>query len=472
MKTNMNRILLSTGTVILVAALTVPARAQFFKQTNLVSDIPGMAALTDPLLVNPWGVSLGPTTPFWVSDAGKAVATLYAVNPTTGVVTKVPLNVSIPGRPSGQVFNGSTDFVVSAGGASGAARFIFAGLNGHVFGWNPGVPPPPTSTQAVDAATGTPPAVYTGIALGMRPSGQFLYAANPAGRRIDVYDHTFTKVTTPGSFTDPNLPAGDAPFNVANIRGRLFVSYTGPTGAINIFDTDGHFIRRFATGGTLLNSWGMVMAPAGFGEFSHALLVGNFNRGNPANGPGLISAFKLEEDDENDEPGEFIGLLKGTNGAPLMIDGLWALIFGTGSASGGNPQVLYFAAGIQNEAHGLFGGLGACHGPVISNASANPNLLAPTNQLTPVAINYSVADDCDPAPVCSLTVGSNGEDGEDGRGNNPDAVVVSPHAVELLASSREDGVVFKIAINCKDKLPLSSRATVQVMVARAQGHDH
>ena len=259
------------------------------------------------------------------------------------------------------------------------------------------------------------------------------------------------------------------------------MSYSGPTGAINVFDTDGHLLKRFATDGTLLNPWGMAVAPADFGKFSNSLLVGNFNRGNPANGPGHISAFDLST-------GEFLGLLKGTDSDPLAIDGLWALVFGNGG-SGGNPSVLYFAAGIQSEQHGLFGSLSACHGPVISGASANPNVLwPPNNQFVPVRVDYSVADDCDPAPVCTLSVssGDSGDEGQDGdndhhdghgddRGNkSQDAIVLDAHTVELLASreGNDNGRIFTISINCKDKLPLSSAATATVTVPHDQDHDH
>jgi uncharacterized protein (TIGR03118 family) len=436
-------------------AATFPAKAQFYTQTNLVSDISGMAMLTDPNLVNPWGVSHSPTSPFWVSDAGKNVSTLYFVSPTTGVVTASSLVVKIPGPPSGQVFNGvSTDFLLAP---NSPALFIFAELNGTVSGWNPNVPAP-GSNQAISEATGPAPAAYTGIALGTRSSGQFLFAANPAGSRIDVYDNTFTKVSVPGTFTDASLPAGDAPFNIANINGSLYVSYTGPTGVINVFDTDGNFIKRFATGGSILNPWGMVVAPSDFGMFANALLVGNFNRGNAANGPGQISAFDLST-------GAFLGLLKGTDGAPLAIDGLWQLIFGNGG-NAGNPGVLYFAAGIVNETHGLFGSLAACHGPVISGASASPNVLwPPNNKFVPVTINYSVADDCDAAPVCSLSV-TNNEDGSN------DAQVVDAHTVDLLASryGKGSGRIYTVAISCQDKLPLSSSTSVTVTVPHDQGH--
>lgn len=475
MKSNTCQYSLCNGVVLALVA-TFSANAQFYKQTNLVSDIAGMAQLQDPQLVNPWGVSHSATSPFWVSDAGKSVSTLYSVNPTTGAVTKSSLVVNVP-VPSGQVFNGiTTDFIVASGSSSGRSLFIFAGLNGKIYGWNPNVPAPPPSTQAQLGATGAPPAAYTGLALGLRSGVQFLYAANPAGNRIDAWDHTFTKATLPGSFTDPTLPAGLVPFNIANINGSLYVSYTpvNPTvvgpGAISVFDTDGNFIKRFATGGPdlqLLDPWGMVVAPADFGKFSNTLLVGNFNTGNAAAGSGYISAFSLEPGADN---GKFLGLLEGTDGKPLSIDGLWQLIFGNGG-NGGNRGELYFAAGIQNQHHGLFGSLSTCHGPLISGATASPNVLwPPNNKFVPVTIGYSVSDDCDAAPACSLSVTA----ADSGHGIDDVAdssIVVDAHTVELRASRNGggDGRVYTVEISCKDKLPLSSSAEVTVTVPHDRG---
>jgi len=355
----------------ILLAATPFASAQFYLQENLVSDLAspsgGAPKIVDSNLVNPWGVAYGPTSPFWVANQGTATATLYSVNGATGVVAKVPLVVQIPASlvgaptgPTGQVFNGGPNFVVSQGGGSGPALFIFSALNGTISGWNPGVPPPPPSKQAVLAATGAPPpTVYTGLAIGTSSKGDVLYAANAAAGRVDVFDRNYVQISLPGSFTDPALPAGDKPFNIVNLDGRLFVTYEGPTGAVNIFDTDGHFIQRFATGGTLHNPWGIALAPPEFGKFSKALLIGNFNHSPGGfNGPGYISAF-------NAVSGEFRGLLDDTSGNPVTIDGLWSLKFGNGH-NGGIPTVLYFSAGIGSapgvnlEKHGLFGSFRPC----------------------------------------------------------------------------------------------------------------
>lgn len=481
MKNNARKLSLLTVSLLTKALLTlvasIPVNAQFYKQTNLVSDVAGSAALQDPMLVNPWGVSRSATSPFWVSDAGKSVATLYSVNPATGAVAKLGLTVTVP-IPSGQLFNGiPADFIVSSGTSSGPSLFIFAGLNGKIYGWNPNVPPPAPSTQAQLGAAGTPPAVYTGITVGLRSGAQFLYAANAAGNRIDVWDHTFTPATLPGNFVDPLLPAGLVPFNITNINGDLYVSYTpaNPTvvgpGAINVFDTDGNFIKRFATGGStlpLLDPWGMAVAPGNFGKFANALLVGNFNTGNAGLGPGHISAFSLAPGADN---GKFLGVLQGTDGNPISIDGLWQLVFGNGGG-GGNPSVLYFSAGIEGQQHGLFASLSACHGPVISGAFASPNVLwPPNNKFVPVMIDYSVTDDCDPAPVCSLSVAA--ADSGGGIDNTADSSrVVDAHAVELLASRNGggNGRIYTVQISCKDKLPLSTNTQVTVTVPHDRGH--
>ena len=462
------RVAFAAGAVLLLAA-ALPVRAQFYLQTNLVSDISGMAQLQDSQLVNPWGVSRSASSPFWVSDAGMSVSTLYSVDPSTGTVTKVPLVVSVP-VPSGQVHNGvATDFVL----AGNTSVFIFASLSGKIYGWT-------GDGSATLAATGAAPAVYTGIALGTISGVQHLYAANPAGNRIDVYDNAFTDVNASfsGKWMDSGLPAGIVPFNVANINGNLFVSYApmSPTvvglGVIDEFDTSGNFIRRFATGDStnvpLYDPWGMALAPSNFGKFSNALLVGDFNLGigtvpPPGGGPGFILAF-------DPATGNFLGRLKGTDGAPLSIDGLWQLVFGNGK-SGGDTGTLYFSAGIQNQKHGLFGSLAACTGPVISDASATPNVLwPPNNKFVAVSIGYSVSDNCDSAPVCTLSVTASDSGG--GVDNLADSyTVVDAHEVELVAARNGggDGRTYSVRITCKDKLPLGSNATVAVTVPHDQG---
>jgi uncharacterized protein (TIGR03118 family) len=327
------------------AAVTPPAAPQFYRQTNLVSDVQGLAPIVDPALVNPWGMAFSGSSPFWLSNTGSNTSTLYSVDGTTGVAAKVALTVTVPGSPTGQVFNGTTDFVISQGGNSGPATFIFDGFTGTITGWNSKV----AATDAVVAATGATGSFYTGLAMGTRGADPFLYAANAGLGRVDVYDKNFKPVTVPGAFADSSLPNGDKPYNVTNINGSLYVTYKGPTPVVDVFDTDGNISKRLATGGSLLNPWGVALAPADFGPFSNAVLVGNFNFGNPASGPGVISAF-------DPGSGQFLGLLRDTEGNPIWIDGLWAIAFGNG-AKGGAKNALYFTAGIQNEKHGLFGSL-------------------------------------------------------------------------------------------------------------------
>lgn len=338
--------------IVAVLAIAVPlsvgANAGGYTQENLVSDQPGVAQLTDPQLVNAWGMSRGPNSPVWVSDNGADVTTLYngAVpgNPESPVA-KV-LTVSIPGgAPTGQVFNDTSAFLLP--GTTTPARFIFIGEDGDLSAWAGG--------PAATLVGHTEGAVYKGLALAHTPSGPRLLAANFHDNRIDVFDGTFTRMPSAGLFTDSTLPAGYAPFNVAEIRGQIFVSYAkqdaageddvaGPGhGFIDIYTTSGAFVERFATHGVLNSPWGMTIAPANFGQFSGNLLVGNF-------GDGRIHAF-----DPN--TGEVLGILRGTSGAPLAIDGLWALM--VGDAVAGGPNSVWFSAGPDEEAHGLLGVLRA-----------------------------------------------------------------------------------------------------------------
>jgi uncharacterized protein (TIGR03118 family) len=330
----------------LVVAVAVPAGAAAggYTQEKLVSDQPGVAQLTDPQLVNAWGMSRGPNTPVWVSDNGADVTTLYngAVpgNPESPVA-KV-LTVSIPGgAPTGQVFNNTSAFLLP--GTTTAARFIFIGEHGDLSAWAGG--PAATFISHTDGA------VYKGLALAHSPSGPMLLAANFHDNRIDVFDGTFAPVPATGMFSDPGLPTGYAPFNVAEIGGQVFVTYAkqdadaeddvaGPAhGFVDVYTTSGAFVKRFASHGVLNSPWGMTIAPASFGQFSGDLLIGNF-------GDGRIHAF-----DPN--TGEVLGTLRGTSGKPLAIDGLWALM--VGDAVAGGPNSIWFSAGPDHEAHGLLG---------------------------------------------------------------------------------------------------------------------
>ncbi|MFO0893065.1 MAG: TIGR03118 family protein [Isosphaeraceae bacterium] len=313
----------------------------FYKQTNLVSDVPGLAKFTDPNLKNPWGISFGPTTFFWVSNQGSDTSTLYnTAGQPQALVVSIPTTGSGPQGPTGQVFNGTgsaTDFLLSNGNA---ARFLFANLNGTISGWNGGA-----AAQIVASATS---AIYTGLAIGSNGSGNFLYAANSAANTIDVFNGTFAQTSLSGSFVDPNLPAGFTVYNIQRFGSSLYVTYENEAtggGVINEFDLNGNFIRRISSngdGGPLDSPWGMAIAPSGFGTFAGKLLVGNED-------DGRISAFDLTT-------GDFVGQLLDESGNPISNTGLWGLAFGNGG-NGGDPNTLYFAAGINGERNGLFGAI-------------------------------------------------------------------------------------------------------------------
>jgi uncharacterized protein (TIGR03118 family) len=322
-------------------ASNVP-RPHTYQQINLVSDQPNVAASMDPDLVNAWGISHGPNTPVWVSDNGTGLTTLYRTDTPGSPVTKV-LTVTIPGGdPTGQLFNDTSAFPVPGNGQ--AARFIFVTENGDVSAWNGG-------STAVSVNPPAHDAVYKGVTLAHGPSGPTLLAADFHNNRIDVYDASFNLVSQPGMFTDRHLPAGYAPFNVAEINGQVFVTYAkqdadrhddvaGPGhGFIDVYTDSGAFVKRFATHGVLNSPWGMTIAPATFGQFAGDLLVGNF-------GDGHIHAF-------NPRTGAVLGIVRGTSGAPLTIDGLWALVVGDMVAGG--PDAIWFSAGPDGEAHGLLG---------------------------------------------------------------------------------------------------------------------
>jgi len=329
----------------LIAAIPASA-ASYFQQENLVSDVPGLAAFTDPNLKNPWGIALSATGPFWVSNQVTGTATVY-----NGAGQPQPLIVTVPGAsmgprgPTGQVFNATSDFSLASGGK---ALFLFANLDGSISGWNAAQ----GTTATVQAAT--PGAVYTGLAIGNNGAGNFLYAANASGNRIDVFDGTFANTTLPGSFTDPNLPAGFTVYNIQQVGGVLLATYENEDtggGVINAFDMNGNLLRRVAANGddgALDSPWGLTLAPSTFGPFGGALLVGNEEDGH-------VSAFNFAN-------GAFLGQVSGQHGEALANTGLWGLSFGNGG-NGGDLNKLYFAAGINEEENGLFGSISAVPEP-------------------------------------------------------------------------------------------------------------
>src|SRR5262245_31372261 len=254
--------------------------------TDLVSDQPGVARLQDTNLVNAWGVSLSPTGgAFWVSSNEKDISTLYTGDVNGSDIKKNALEVSIPGgAPTGQVFNTTTgDFMVTNGTTTAKAVFIFASEAGTVTGWAPTVAPNTTAKLGFQA---TDDAIYKGIALANNGTANFLYVTDFHNGKIDVLDTNYHLIHLDGSFTDPDLPKGFAPFSIAAINGKLYVSYAKQdadkeddvagrgNGFIDVFDTNGHMLQRLVSRGQLNSPWGMVLAPSGFGEFGNALLVG------------------------------------------------------------------------------------------------------------------------------------------------------------------------------------------------------
>jgi uncharacterized protein (TIGR03118 family) len=328
----------SAACTIALASAPALSYADSFIQTNLVSDIAGLANNTDPNLKNPWGVSFTPTSPFWTSDQATGLATLYnATGAPQSLVVTIPGSPTPPTGPTGTVFNAAT----SGFNLNGTkATFIFDNLNGTISAWNGG-------TVATVEAT-TPGAIYTGLA--QNAAGTLLYAANSNSTgSIDVFNSLWAPTTVSGGFIDPNAIAGFVPFNIQSIGSNLFVTYARlgpggvamPGGYVDEFDANGNFIKRIATGGSLFAPWGLTLAPANFGSFSNDLLIGNF-------GNGEILAYDATSD-------MFLGTLNGIDGNPIVNGNLWALETRTGGTF--NPNAVYFSAGINNQQDGLFGEL-------------------------------------------------------------------------------------------------------------------
>jgi uncharacterized protein (TIGR03118 family) len=316
------------------------AMAQY-QLTNLDSNQVGQARHIDPLLVNGWGLAYGPGGPFWVSDQGSGWSTLY-----NGAGVKQGLEVAVPsangkgtGQPTGIVFNGTGEFPVSGS----SAVFIFATLDGTISGWAPSVNLNATIIAVNNASSG---ASYTGLAITNNPSGNFLFAADTANNKIDMYDGSFNLVN---SFTDTTVPAGFTVFNVQDIDGLLFVAYAaangGPGGYIDIYSEGGVFLKRLTSGAPLNQPWGFAAAPPNFGPFSDALLITN-----NINVNGAINGY-------NALTGQFVGTMKDTTGKAIHIDQLWGIEFGGGSPNDGAKNELFFTAGPSNNLAGTFGAI-------------------------------------------------------------------------------------------------------------------
>lgn len=329
------------------------AAQRFYRAHALVSDGAVPADMTDKNLVNPWGLAFNPNAVAWVSDNGTGVSTLYdGTGAPQSLVVRIPhaaVTEDGLGHPTGIVFNSSADFVVTKSGVAGPSVFLFAGEDGSISGWAPAVDLQ-HAVRAVDhSAQGS---IYKGLALGGDGMQHLVYVTDFHNRRVEVYDAQFHRVNRPGAFEDNSVPATFAPFGIQNVGGDIVVTYAkqdsdahddvaGPgLGLVDVFDAKGMLIRRLATRGALNAPWGIALAPASFGKFGGALLVGNF-------GDGAINAY-----DPN--TGAYLGALRDANGMALHLDGLWGIAFGNGVA--GQPtNALFYAAGPNDEKDGVYG---------------------------------------------------------------------------------------------------------------------
>jgi uncharacterized protein (TIGR03118 family) len=365
------RLTLATVGLFSLATSLCGQQTQHYKQTNLVSDVPGMAAATDPNLVNAWGMSRSSGSPWWISDNGTGLTQLYTgagapvalgqpcptgPNVNCVIIPTGDPNSSPTGTPTGQVFNGATDFQLTP---NNPARFIFVTEDGTVSGWAGG----PKATIKVNTHSAS---VFKGAALATATTksggtANFLYVADFRKARVAVYDTNFSPVHLgEDAFQDEELPDGFAPFNVQNIGGNIYVAFAeqdsvkhdevdGPgLGYVDVFSPTGGLLHRLQHGQFLNAPWGMTQAPSDFGAYSHDILVGQF-------GSGWILVF-------DPVTGRFKGTLNDASNNPITIDGLWDIAFGSGAISpttntfvSGPSNALFFSAGIDHEAHGLFG---------------------------------------------------------------------------------------------------------------------
>jgi uncharacterized protein (TIGR03118 family) len=331
-------------TVMAAALLTAVLGHAQVAVTNLVTDdqTVNAAAITDAHLQNAWGISSSTSSPFWVSANATGLANLYSVDPTTNVTSKVGLEVSIPGDGSvtGQTFS-------NIAGSFNGDTFLFVNEDGTVSGWRNALGTTAETLQAASANN-----VYKGATLFNNSGNVYLYAANFRAGTIDVFKGNAGAPSLTGTFTDPAIPTGYAPFNIQNLAGKLYVTYAqqdatkhddvagAGNGFVDAFDTNGTLLGRIATQGPLNSPWGLTIAPSSFGPIAGDLLVGNF-------GDGKINAFNLTTLAAD-------GPLKDVTNAPIAIDGLWGLTIGNGGLGGSNGKV-YFSAGPSDESHGLFG---------------------------------------------------------------------------------------------------------------------
>lgn len=331
-----------------LAGADTPSQGNSYQEVKLVADRAGQARTTDRNLVNPWGLAASSSSPVWVSNNGTSTSTLYQGATAGRPFRKVPLTVRIPGggSPTGVVHNSTQGFRLSQGGKTGPALFIFAGENGDISAWNQS-----GDTSRAVLVAHAKNAVYKGLTIVTVDGKPYLLVADFHGGRIHVYNDHFRRVPARKAFRAANIPHGYAPFDVANLGGRVYVTYAqqdargeddvaGPgKGFVNVYDQSGRFLDGLVRRGVLNAPWGLVIAPQGFGPFSGKLLVGNF-------GDGRIHAV-------DQQSGQVVGTLRGRHHKPIVIDGLWGLLPGNGTA--GSPSDVWFSAGPDDEAHGLLG---------------------------------------------------------------------------------------------------------------------
>jgi uncharacterized protein (TIGR03118 family) len=337
-----------------LALLMVSAMAQAqYRLTNIVSNQIGQAPTIDPLLANAWGLARGATSPWWISDNDTGWSTLYTVSgkqiplrvliPTAGNGPNSPTGLNGPGTPTGIVYNGSqTDFQVQGW----STAFLFATLDGTISGWAPGLNANQTIIAVDNSAS---KAMYTGLAITSKPSGNFLYAADNTNNHIDMFDGSFKWIK---SFGDPNAPSNLSVFGIQDINGLVYVAYAVPNvgagGLIDLFTEDGTFVKTLVRGPILNQAWGIAAAPSNFGPLSNTLLVSN----NSVN--GTINGF-------DPVTGKFVGTIKDENGKQIVLNNLWGIAFGGGNTTNGARDELFVTVGQgigPNELAGTFAKIG------------------------------------------------------------------------------------------------------------------
>lgn len=328
----------------ILPSLSKPVFAQY-TVTNLVSNQNANGANpADAALVNAWGITSLATSPFWVSDNGTGLSTLYnSLGQKQGLVVTIPAAGGSPasGTPTGVIGNTTGQFDITANGKTASPIFIFATQDGTISGWNPTVDPTHAIVAVDQSGSG---ASYTALVIASNQEANFIYAAdNSSNRKVDMFDSSFHFVM---SFGDPDIPQKLAPYGMREINGKLWVTFTslnkGQDGLVDIFNTDGTLFKHDAVHGPLHSPWGLALAPSNFGQFSNAVLIGNNIK------DGRINAF-----DPNS--GQFLGALAAPSGQPISINQLWGLDFGKGAGANGATNELFFTAGPDNYANGLFG---------------------------------------------------------------------------------------------------------------------